>query len=417
MRRTLLLLLAVGLVGCRRGDDGAASQPASSPTAELDRLRALPYAGYVDVEPDLEQDGVAICQREQCSPGYTLYVVHRQCLAELIELDGRVVRRWQHQPSKVWTYGELLPDGRFVVVGADHSDLPRAKIADEARYLICFDWDGQVRWKRRLPAHHDVTRTPDGQLLALTLSRRRVPAVHPRVPLRDEQLALLTADGQLVESISLYDLLSSQPERFPLRPVGPSESGGEPWIELFHCNSVQWIDQPQLAGSHPIYETGNILVCFRHQDRVAVINWPRRELVWSWGLGELSGPHDARLLPSGNLLIFDNGLSRRGSRVIELDPRSGQIVWQYRARRPGSFYSPSKGSSQRLPNGNTLIADSDSGRLIEVTAAGKIVWEFRCRYRNRRGQRATLVFAERFSPEFVRQIEAGQAAGGGASAP
>jgi hypothetical protein len=29
-----------------------------------------------------------------------------------------------------------------------------------------------------------------------------------------------------------------------------------------------------------------------------------------------------------------------------------------------------------LPNGNTLITNSGSGRAFEVTAEGKIVWEF-----------------------------------------
>jgi hypothetical protein len=45
--------------------------------------------------------------------------------------------------------------------------------------------------------------------------------------------------------------------------------------------------------------------------------------------------HDPRPLPNGNLLIFDNGPHRRDhpapySRVIEVDPRTRAIVWEYR---------------------------------------------------------------------------------------
>ena len=34
--------------------------------------------------------------------------------------------------------------------------------------LLKLDWDGDVLWKRKLNAHHDVGMTPDGKILALT---------------------------------------------------------------------------------------------------------------------------------------------------------------------------------------------------------------------------------------------------------
>ena len=39
-------------------------------------------------------------------------------------------------------------------------------------------------------------------------------------------------------------------------------------------------------------------------------------------------------------------------------------------------YSAACGVSQRLPNGNTLITESDNGRAFEVTPDSEIVWEF-----------------------------------------
>jgi hypothetical protein len=35
-----------------------------------------------------------------------------------------------------------------------------------------------------------------------------------------------------------------------------------------------------------------------------------------------------------------------------------------------------RGGAQRLPNGNTLITESDKGRAFEVTREGEIVWDF-----------------------------------------
>ena len=60
------------------------------------------------------------------------------------------------------------------------------------------------------------------------------------------------------------------------------------------------------------------------------------------------------------------------SRVLEIDPVSLKIVWQYTPREAGflepmdsnRFYSPFISSAQRLPNGNTLITEGSDGRVF-----------------------------------------------------
>jgi hypothetical protein len=60
--------------------------------------------------------------------------------------------------------------------------------------------------------------------------------------------------------------------------------------------------------------------------------------------------------------------------VVELDPISGAIVWEYMAEFPEDFFSYARGSAQRLADGNTLISESDNGRVFEVTRGGEVVW-------------------------------------------
>ena len=74
-----------------------------------------------------------------------------------------------------------------------------------------------------------------------------------------------------------------------------------------------------------------------------------------------------------HILVFDNGRSRGWSRVVEVDPETKKIVWQYRAK---DFFSRLRGGAQRLPNGNTLVTESVKGRVFEVTPDGEIVWDF-----------------------------------------
>ncbi len=104
----------------------------------------------------------------------------------------------------------------------------------------------------------------------------------------------------------------------------------------------------------------------------------------------------------GNLLVFDNGgeggygvpnptsptgnnnAHRDYSRVLEFNPITLEVIWQYTPLEAGNllftdaskFYSSYISSAQRLPNGNTLITEGSDGRLIEVTPEHEIVWEF-----------------------------------------
>ena len=66
----------------------------------------------------------------------------------------------------------------------------------------------------------------------------------------------------------------------------------------------------------------------------------------------------------------------------------------------------SKGSNQRLPNGNTLIANSDPGEIFEVTPEGEKVWEFRTPHQDEQGHRAAIVRATRYARDFVEGLEA-----------
>ncbi len=83
------------------------------------------------------------------------------------------------------------------------------------------------------------------------------------------------------------------------------------------------------------------------------------------GLGPfLDWPRDADRLSNGNTLITDS----RHDRIIEVTP-AGQVVWEY-----DDLELPY--DADRLSNGNTLISGSPSGGVVEVDFAGAIVWQY-----------------------------------------
>jgi hypothetical protein len=201
----------------------------------------------------------------------------------------------------------------------------------------------------------------------------------------------------------LYGLLTSNPTELALQGVREPKagSGRPPDIDLLHANTVEFMRHRHLVGRHAIYSLDNVLVTIRHQDVVAVIDWPGKKLVWAWGQGVLSGPHAGTVLENGNILIFDNGLNRGWSRVVEVDPLARKIVWEYKAPDPKKLFTVGRGAAQRLANGNTLISNSDRGQVLEVTPGGEVVWEFLNPLTDSKGRRATITRMKRYEPGFV----------------
>ena len=121
-------------------------------------------------------------------------------------------------------------------------------------------------------------------------------------------------------------------------------------------------------------------------------------------------------MPNGNILIFDNGTHRHDnpvtfSRVIEVDPRTSEIVWRYTDQSIFEFFSPYISGAQRLANGNTLICEGCHGRIFEVTPAGETVWEYVSPHffpePGRVGLNNWVFRAFRYTEEFIEAIPKG----------
>jgi hypothetical protein len=414
---------ALALLAGACGGDGEAepprtdADPDAAGRAAAAALRGLPYLGGAPAPPG-EGTGVLRHDRRRSAPGVNLVTIQLLGRTELIDADGVVLRSWSHPPSLTWEQAELLPDGDLLVVAARGGTRPEGEpvrgIPDDSRALLRLDWDGAPVWERRLLVHHDVALAPGGRLVALAFERVHEPDLHRSIPVRDDRVLLLDPAGAVVEERSLLAVLLGGGAPFELFTVAPDDLGGAPWVDLLHANSVEWMHGPALEIDHPLYAPDHLLVCLRHQDRVVALDWTSGALVWSWGAGALSGPHDAHLLPDGNVLVFDNGLDRRSSGGVEVDPRTGEVVWEYRPGPSAGFFTASKGSIQRLANGNTLLAESDRGRAIEVTPAGEVVWEYRCPYLTPAGNRAAIVRMKRLPAAYVAGIAAARS---GAGAP
>ena len=139
--------------------------------------------------------------------------------------------------------------------------------------------------------------------------------------------------------------------------------------DVFHANSVE-ILRRQVPG---LGKAGDALISIRELDLVAVFDFDRLALGWEWGPGEIQRQHQPSLLPNGNVLIFDNGALRGYSRIVEVEPVSGEVVWQYVGSPPEAFFTKTRGGVQWLPGERFLVAESNSGRAFEIDRQGRIL--------------------------------------------
>lgn len=185
----------------------------------------------------------------------------------------------------------------------------------------------------------------------------------------------------------------------------------------------RWYDAGDLRF-HPdniIFDcrSSNILGVIARQDHPEGL-WLSGDIIWRVGpdysygnpeykLGQIIGQHHVHMIPqglpgAGNILLYDNGGNagygplmpglppvtsnklREYSRILEFDPVSLEVVWEYMNPQAqfdsegncieATLFSPFISSASRLPNGNTIVCQGSNGRIIELTPDKEIVWEY-----------------------------------------
>jgi hypothetical protein len=379
--------------------------------AELDEeaLRALGYVDTAQDTPRNAKDGVTL-DTGGAWGSYTYVTDASACSSRVIDMKGKTIAKWSHDPCKEWGNSILQADGSVIATHKYPAENKTETAKIKATTMIRLDAANQVVWKTTgIVPHHDVDIRPDGKIAVLTRRVGVVPRVHETLITRDHQIAIVdAATGVVEEEVSIAEILLDSSDTFNLntrsverwvaKHEDPDKKTGPGGINLIHANTVEWMHQPHLAKKSSIFDENHVLICMRAQDAVAIIDWRTKRVVWSWGQETLSGPHDATVLPNGNLLIFDNGLDRSYSRVLEVDILTKAIVWSHDGGQD-RYFSVSRGGNQRLPNGNTLITVSDSAFAMEVTPDGEIVWRYLNPLRGEDGQPVVMVRMKRFSKE------------------
>ncbi len=287
--------------------------------------------------------------------------------------------------------------------------------------------------------HHDIYPLPNGNILILALTKKtaaeaiqagRNPALLDDADLYNEQIIevapdLINGGGSIVWEWNIWDhliqdfdntkdnfgVVSNNQQLLDINYLGTSDKKAN-WL---HCNSIQYNE-----------DLDEIIISARQMNEIYIIDHSTTtleaslhsggnrnkggDILYRWGNPfaygkglesdqKLFGQHTPHWIPStysdgGKILLFNNGFGRSTeySTVEILSPEkdmSGNYIytgapygptvldWSYQdSTTLTDFFSRIMSSAQRLPNGNTLICDSDSGYLFEIDNLKNKVWEY-----------------------------------------
>jgi outer membrane protein assembly factor BamB len=360
---------AVGPGNWRRARSRTSGADGGLTDEQRSEIRELEDLGYATGSHEAEAAGVTIHVRDKVSLGWNLYTSGHGPEAILMDMDGKELHRWRCE------FGQAFPELSDRARSTGSQWWCWMHLFENGDVLVLFSGEGIVKlnarseilWAKRNRAHHDVAVTDGGDIWVLTRKASVIPRIHETKPILEDFVTLLGPGGETKKSISL--LAAFEGSRFPDAWRSDLEHG-----DVFHSNTLVLLDGCG-CDRVPALAAGNVLVSLAEPDLLAVIDPKSGKVVWVHE-GEFRTQHDSQIVGEGNLLLFDNDGLGNSSRALELDPATGSTVWEYRGEAGNPLLSKRMGAVQRLPNGNTLVTESESGRALEVTAAGEVVWEF-----------------------------------------
>ncbi|WP_158059402.1 aryl-sulfate sulfotransferase [Halorussus halophilus] len=277
--------------------------------------------------------------------------------ARLVGVGPRGDVQWVHEGDRVgatWFYDVDPINGSNVLITATSRDGTRV-----------YEFDPQANetlWVEHFPEVHD---THDADMIngdQLLVAEMRNYDVEDEVN-RDRIFIYDRGDDEVVWEWQFEkhtDFKKSQGKRYKSKN---KQGKGDDWT---HVNDVDKIAD------------GQYLISPRNMDQVMVIN--RSTKAVDMRLGEdqnydvMHEQHNPQYLESENgtptIVVADS----ENDRIVEYAKRGGEWKETWELGSSQDFNWPR--DADRLPNGNTLVVDSNNQRVIEVTPQGEVVWEF-----------------------------------------
>lgn len=334
---------------------------------------------------------VVIHNAAAMSPGLTLLTgldENKGLMVKIVTPEGDVLNRWDLGWFKVFPKAPpwITPKKKIPTEGpgttihglaiSPNGDLTY-NYTDLA--MVQVDVCGRVKWKLPYMTHHTVDRAEDGTFWALDVRERtKDDPDHPNLPapFRNTAVIQVSNNGKILQRFPIIELLdnSNLQGMYSLATVA-----NPPLIygDGFHLNDVEVFPSTLKPGR---FQPGDVLVSLRNNNTIFVFD-PKTRKIKDIETGATVRQHDPDFYDADTITIFDNNHNgskpgKESSRIVEYSfaTRTSRVLFEGNKAHP--FFTPETGNHQNLPNGNILISEGQTGRALEITRAGEIVWEY-----------------------------------------
>ncbi len=308
----------------------------------------------------------------------------------VIDRNGEIVHSWRPDWFKIWPDNDAnIPTNRKPK-NQPGATLHGVQILPDGGVLLNFellstirlDACGAVRWKLDNLGHHAIFLAEDNTIWVPTERYIRFGDTgydNHTAPLKSWTIQNISMDGEILQTVEVLDILRRN-DLLGLMHLSTLDNAGTlVGGDTLHLNDVEVFPS---GMESEIFEPGDLMLSLRNINTILVVD-PVDFRVKFQSTGQVLRQHDPDFAPDDKILVFDNRnldpfveADQLYSRIVELDARTGQSRVVFSGQSAARFYSQTMGRQQKLDNGNFMIASTREGRALEVSADGRLLWQY-----------------------------------------
>jgi len=348
----------------------------------------------------------AITKTDETSDGINLITrigSNERLVAEIIDLNGAVIHRWDIDWFALWPDAEHLPS-EVKPRSAPGCQIHGAALMPNGDLVFNFDYLGLVRidkfgsivWRLAYQTHHSVYLHDDGNLWVCGQKRYfedEIEFPRRRAPYDESTILEVSPDGHILNEWSVESILRDNGYG-GLLGLSRGFINGYAKQDILHLNDIELFPADMAEGN---FERDDILVSLRNISTIFVMDRATRKIKFI-STGQMIWQHDPDFIDGNRIGVFDNKGGNQddaqpSSRILVFEaaspphaqgsasgglqpPTNTGVTVAYQGTTANPFFTDIMGKHQWLPNGNVLITESTAGRAFEIDPNGAIVWQY-----------------------------------------
>ncbi|MCD6065719.1 MAG: hypothetical protein K0S33_545 [Bacteroidetes bacterium] len=324
------------------------------------------------------QDGLIWCDQYRCAVDRKGNVVWFMTEDHLEQVNAKVVRDFR-----------LYNDGNISFIHQPNA----SRVDIDMNVLWQAPAAGTISGAKKEDYHHALLQLPNGNYMVLGNEKVKFANENPGDTVTSEEVDFCN----IIEFNEKREIVWSwrMKDYFPYEYLINSKIETRSGVVNPHANSFC------------VDETNNVIyLSFRDISRIIKIDRKSKKILASYGqrlndeddvmetdLFRLQ--HDIQLLPNGDMLLFNNNDIDNGKiscvEIIRL-PATKKDTFQLKWKFDLNYDAQSNGKIDRMggvkimPDGNYLICEGSSNRVVEISPKGELLWDFALRQKDTSGR-------------------------------